>query len=184
MIKKINTFPKFYMEKRAKEGDAKNRALISILSTVDSDLPKEIHDMYGKVMTLRFDDIELSWVQMQTQELDEAYEGLTPFRGIDCAKIRLFIERVKDAGIDEIDIHCTAGVSRSGAVGVGIAMILDDENLMEETIMNNNILPNNYVLSKIHAELGTNIHMPMMKIYSAVMKRIELNKTKTILGGN
>ncbi|MGL5692355.1 MAG: hypothetical protein ACRDD8_16350 [Bacteroidales bacterium] len=172
------------MEKRAKEGDARKRILISILSTVDTELPNDITNEYSMVVPLRFDDIELSYKQIELEELDEAYDGLTAFKAIHAATVAYRVkEALKGGIIDEIDVHCTAGVSRSGAVAVGIAMFLNDEKLMEETVMNNNILPNNYVLSMMHTHVGTHIHMPIMKIYSLVNKRMEMNKTKTILGG-
>ena len=46
-----------------------------------------------------------------------------------------------------IHINCTAGISRSGAIALGIAMYYNDKELYWETLKNNMIIPNDYILS-------------------------------------
>ena len=59
-------------------------------------------------------------------------------------QIMYFITKHKGKNIH---INCTAGISRSGAVALGIALAYNDEELFWDIVNKNMILPNEYILS-------------------------------------
>lgn len=59
-------------------------------------------------------------------------------------QIMYFISKHKGK---DIHVNCTAGISRSGAVALGIALAYNNEELFWDIVKNNHILPNEYILS-------------------------------------
>lgn len=54
-----------------------------------------------------------------------------------------------------MDVHCGAGVSRSSAVAIGIALLRDDKELLHSILKNNpSIKPNPRILSMFYINSG------------------------------
>lgn len=106
----------------------KNTVLISINNYKQSNLENNYEDC----LYLTFDDITF-----------KKYPFIL-FNKNHFNSIMSFIKKHKDK---DIYINCTAGISRSGAVALGIALALNDEDLFWDIVKNNMILPNEYILS-------------------------------------
>lgn len=133
----INIYPKYYVEND--RDYVKNRILISIIGDVESSLEMEVKDRYKDVLELRFCDLDF------VPSKDHDLYGLSVFDSEKYYKIKDFIEEYKN---ENIDIHCSAGVSRSSAVAIGICFIKNDIELFKNTIKNHkNMRPNELVLS-------------------------------------
>ena len=98
---------------------------------------------HENVLTLTFDDITDKDTDVLTQ-----YKGSRLFDTTDAKKIISFVEKNKDR---KFLIHCTAGISRSGAVGTFIQRVLGIgyKKFLKD---NPNISPNAYVLSVLMSE--------------------------------
>lgn len=127
---------KIYRKDEVELGLSNGDYLISILSTVETPLSDEIKSRYKKVLELRVDDIQ------------KDYEGLTLFSQEHKKQICDFLIGFYDYLNDEtIDIHCSAGVSRSPSVALGICVWEGDIGLAYRIIKENKyILPNEYIL--------------------------------------
>lgn len=90
------------------------------------------------VLELNFSDIEETWVK-------ELGPDFFLFSDEDAKKIVNFIKKYENSDIDEILIHCNAGVSRSTAVADAIAKYLGKDN----SIYFKNSKPNKYVYEKL-----------------------------------
>lgn len=82
----------------------------------------------------------------------------------DAISIKTFLERNKTENIEYINIHCTAGISRSGAVGTVLneyfnKFITNNERDYEWMYLygsEQNLIPNPYVMNILRTELGMN----------------------------
>lgn len=70
---------------------------------------------YENVLNLYFDDTETN-VEIYDDDINEVRE-LIPLSINDGRRIISFLEKIPN-GVDELIIHCKAGVSRSGAIGL------------------------------------------------------------------
>ena len=78
-------------------------------------------------------------------------EGLTEFKYIHFATIKRFVRET-----DKVDVHCGAGVSRSSAVAIGIALLRDDKELLHNILKSNTyIKPNPRILSIFYTNSGS-----------------------------
>lgn len=127
---------KIYRKDEVELGLSNGDYLISILSTVETSLSDEIKSRYKKVLELRVDDIQ------------KEYEGLTLFSKEHKKQICDFLIGFYDYLNEEtIDIHCSAGVSRSPSVALGICVWEEDIGLAYRIIKENKyISPNEYIL--------------------------------------
>lgn len=64
-----------------------------------------------------------------------------------------FLDQINDENIDTLVLHCAAGISRSGAVGLFANQYykLDHKEFMRD---NSRIIPNMYILSVLNEESG------------------------------
>lgn len=115
------------------ENPPSNTVLISISNSGQDDLKNNFIDC----LFLQFDDIKFE------------YDKHILFNKEHFDKIKNFVQKHKNK---DIYINCTAGISRSGAVALGIALILNDKDLYWETLENNTIYPNDYILSFFQVE--------------------------------
>jgi predicted protein tyrosine phosphatase len=122
-----------------------NWALISIIETpkipfLNPQREKILYNLNCKyLLKLAFGDVKPTY----------SYEDEILFNKDHARQIISFVNNLKE--IDTLVIHCHAGVSRSGAVGVFLAKYLnvDFEKFKEE---NKNISPNEYILDLLMEE--------------------------------
>lgn len=75
------------------------------------------------------------------------------FSKTDATTISRWFHSIKESRIEELVIHCHAGVSRSPAIGIAFGWFMDDESIIE-SILNKPVAPNILVLKKMAVELG------------------------------
>ncbi len=124
----------------------KESLFISIAGTYSSDY-HWFKDNHKNVLNLNFDDLDFrDWDLYHGQKLEGP--GKTFFDTKMADEIIKFIEDNKKTA-KNLYIHCTMGVSRSGAVGVTINDYYGDDNY--EMFMRNNpqISPNAFVKSRL-----------------------------------
>jgi len=146
----IKTYPKRIIENIT--DDCSNKLLISILSTVETPLRQSVKDKYKDVLELRFDDLPFDpklFNVLENKDAKESTEGLRICDYKDVYNISDFIDKwvLLNEDITEIRIHCSAGISRSGAVALGIAIKLYDDDLFKSVLENNSIYPNEKIVS-------------------------------------
>lgn len=152
---KLNTFSKQEMER----GDGKSRKLISILSSVETSLFENVKNKYDKVLELRFDDIPIP------------IEDYIIFNKEHLEQIREFVKDDED-----IDIHCSAGISRSTAVAIGICILKGNIAMMLDYLDRHHlIIPNDYILSMFRLELTKDNYDDRFHLYN-IYKIIQENR--------
>lgn len=119
-------------------------AIISINNTDDDLLLPFFKDNHENVLNLFFDDV--------TEDLyNDDFLICKAMTEDDAKKIIEFIDRNKDRNFI---VHCSAGISRSGAVGTFITEYLEkDYKLFKEH--NKHISPNHMVLSMLNKLIWT-----------------------------
>ena len=145
---KILAYPKFYFcENKYKLVEDQSVALISILNY--DDVEKVIEDIPGKSITLFFDDI--GHFDKIPDDLLNIYDKLILFNRDHAKKIIEFQKSLSDK-IEYIIIHCTAGVSRSGAIATFLQDIYHENDEDNEWFSKNNrhIIPNKHVLKVLN----------------------------------
>lgn len=127
---------KIYRKDEVEIGLSNGDYLISIISTVETPLSDNIKNRYKKVLELRIDDIQ------------KEYVGLTLFSQKHRKQICNFVYEFYEYMSEEtLDIHCSAGVSRSPAIAIGIGVWEEDIGLVYRIIKENKyISPNEYIL--------------------------------------
>ena len=121
-----------------------NEAFISILN---SDMPNSSYfdKDYPNVLRLVFDDITDREQEWQIMKGSKNTNELILFNRKHANKIIEFVEQNKH--VDTMFVHCTAGVSRSGAVGTFINDIAGEQTFFKFTNSNSQIKPNFYILA-------------------------------------
>lgn len=156
---KLNTFSK----QEIKRGDGKSRKLISILSSVETSLFENVKNKYDKVLELRFDDIPIP------------IEDYIIFNKEHLEQIREFVKDDED-----IDIHCSAGISRSTAVAIGICILKGNIAMMLDYLDRHHlIIPNDYILSMFRFELTKDNYDDRFHLYN-IYKIIQENRKKSL----
>lgn len=156
---KLNTFSKQEIER----GDGKSRKLISILSSVETSLFENVKNKYDKVLELRFDDIPIP------------IEDYIIFNKEHLKEIKEFVKEDED-----IDIHCSAGISRSTAVAIGICILKGNINMMLDYLNRHHlIIPNDYILSMFRIELTKDNYDDRFHLYN-IYKIIQENRKKSL----
>jgi predicted protein tyrosine phosphatase len=151
MIKKIIVVPRLIIEDYIKEDSAdywNNWALISI-STSEEEIVANKDILLHKGC---IDYIECVFADITKKEQEEfRMDHLEVFSEKTAKKIIGFIDRIKD-NVDILVVHCDAGVSRSGAVGVFACryLKLDEKEFRRQ----NSVLPNMYVLQVLNEASG------------------------------
>lgn len=118
-----------------------SEAFISILNSDQPDSSYFDKD-YPNVLRLVFDDVtdeEFKRVSEQTQR------ELTLFSAEQAKQVLSFLENNKH--VDTLYVHCTAGVSRSGAVGTIANDFYGKETFFEFTQSNPYIKPNYFIVA-------------------------------------
>jgi len=137
-------------------------ALISIYSSppeqlVTDDKVELMHRMNCKsILNLCFGDVTKEQFERIKDVTPKALDhGLRLFDETDAQKILDFVKVVNDEPIGTLVVHCDAGISRSGAVGLFISRLLGlDEKEFRKT--NRIIHPNNYVYGVLTEVSGMN----------------------------
>lgn len=156
---KLNTFSKQEIERE----DGKSRKLISILSSVETSLFENVKNKYDKVLELRFDDIPIP------------IEDYIIFNKEHLEQIREFVKDDED-----IDIHCSAGISRSTAVAIGICILKGNIAMMLDYLDRHHlIIPNDYILSMFRFELTKDNYDDRFHLYN-IYKIIQENRKKSL----
>lgn len=157
---RLSTFSK----REIKRGDGKSRKLISILSSSGCPLFDKIKDSYDEVLELRFDDIPIP------------IEDYILFNKEHLEQIRDFV--VKED--EDIDIHCSAGISRSTAVAIGICILKGNIAMMLDYLDRHHlIIPNDYILSMFRLELTKDNYDDRFHLYN-IYKIIQENRKKSL----
>lgn len=92
-------------------------AIISIRCFTDKTLPKiSLTDYVTDILFLRFDDLEAT----------DKYKTFMTYE--DAEAVRDFVQKVKDK-VEQIVVHCDAGVSRSAGVAAAIGKYLNDDDM-------------------------------------------------------
>jgi predicted protein tyrosine phosphatase len=127
---------KIWRKDEVELGFSKGDYLISILSTHETPLSDEVKSRYKEVLELRIDDIQ------------KEYDGLTLFSMEHRQQVMKFVHGFYEYMSEEtLDVHCSAGVSRSPSVALGICVWEGDIGLAYRVIKENKyILPNEYIL--------------------------------------
>lgn len=108
-------------------------------------------------MSSCFHDISLETYNRLKKSYPDSKKNLYVFKKGHAKKILKFIDRINsDKQTTILIVHCDAGISRSGAVGIFACryLKLDETRFRKE----NNILPNSYVydilcnISQLHAD--------------------------------
>ena len=118
MIKKIKILPRSMMEEFVKVGECdmkdSNWNLVSIYGDGDGELLTEANKKSLQNLGCK-DSISLNFFDIINRE---QYPGGILFRKSQAEQIVAFIDKLQEQEEDSILIaHCTAGISRSGAVG-------------------------------------------------------------------
>jgi len=157
MIKGVKVWSKLEMADMLKAGIAKHieRGDVAIISILDTDADV-LCPFHQNVLTLHFDDVT---PKMAFQYNDGMYENMdNPDRKLlaltanQAEKIFSFINEVKNREEKvNLFVHCSAGISRSGAVGK-FAAEFSEIDLYKFHEQNPNIMPNGWVESMLWQE--------------------------------
>lgn len=101
-------------------------------------------------LSIRFADLTKKELEkLDIDKKDDKQKDYKLFDEIDAQKIIDFIVDINKKDIPVLIIHCAAGISRSGAIGLFICRYfdLDEEQFREE---NKYILPNFYILNVLN----------------------------------
>lgn len=134
-----------------------NKCVIISINSLENDSTYfYFNDKIIDILPLYFNDIERDYG-----------ESLAP-RPKDLAGLKDFIDKYKQE-VEEIIVHCAAGISRSSAVAAAICQYLD---LDEENIIwaNHQYIPNKLVYKLTIAELGLELCESQFDYYLAVNK--------------
>lgn len=135
---------------------------VAIIEIFNSDIQEDLTNRFGiedefnyrnnlasamvsgsNVLHLVFDDI----IGERSVTIDEESKNLTPFRFFHATSIIWFL--IRNINCEKFIIHCSAGISRSGAVGKFIFDFLNEQFNVEFPEMNN-IHPNGHVLDLLN----------------------------------
>ena len=120
-----------------------NKCIIISINSLDND----------KTYLYKNDNI-LGIQYLYFNDIERDYEGCIAPKQKDFFGLKLFIDTFKDnEELEEIIVHCAAGISRSSAVAAAICKYLDIDEL--ETIWNKSCyIPNTLVYKLAKQELG------------------------------
>lgn len=113
-------------------------------------------------------------LKLNFNDIDRPYNNLEP-KQENLVGLKAFIDKFKnDSEIEEIIVHCAAGISRSSAVAAAICQYLDLDEL--NIIWNNpNFVPNSLVYKLALKELGLEWNEAQFAYYLA-MNKLERDK--------
>lgn len=164
MIKTITVVPRICIEDmiKYKQKPFENWALISLwsekelLTQSNTEVLKELS--CKNMISIRFTDLtkdEYDRVKDEYERTKKSRKNIILFEQQHARTIIDFIDEIKN-NVDELVVHCHAGISRSGAVGLFICRYLQlDENEFRQ--LNAGIGPNFYILSVLNEESGINV---------------------------
>ena len=159
MLKTIRILPRLHVEyiieKKVHLSD--KWALISIWSEDELLTPDKIEMLNElsckKTLSVKFSDLTKDEYE---RVIKENKKTVFLFEQQHARAIINFVNEIKD-DVDELIVHCRAGISRSGAVGLFVCRYLQlDENEFRK--INTGIRPNFYILSVLNevSEINTN----------------------------
>lgn len=171
---KIFTYPKIGIEQEYRNGiDNSENVLISILSSVDTPLSNEVKSSYKHVLELRFDDLPFNISFKEENDSESEFYQMISFAFYHYARVYKFIKYNLKNFDGNIKVHCTAGISRSGAVAIGISLIKKDFALYRQIMQDNEIIPNQLVLSYFIQNLvgSDNYWFNLIDVYKTILRR-------------
>ncbi len=118
-----------------------DKAFISILNS-DTPNASYFNKDYSNVLRLIFDD---ATEEENENRIKKGLKELQLITTEQCKSLLSFIEQNKH--VETFYVHCSAGVSRSGAVGVFINDLFGEESYFEFANSNPIIKPNYYILA-------------------------------------
>ncbi|MGL4950183.1 MAG: hypothetical protein ACRC5M_07345 [Anaeroplasmataceae bacterium] len=142
-MRTIRTFPKEYIEKVFTRQMANEKILISITSTCETPLEDKYKNMFKDSISIVCDDLGFYVSHKHNTKEISDFNGMRNFSENDVETIDTFVKKYPKA---DIVVHCQAGVSRSGAVAVGITMMEDNFEEYRDVLLNNSISPNELIL--------------------------------------
>lgn len=114
----------------------------------DGDLPPlDNQKQYKGILELYFYDLRVTEDEWRNRGL----EKYPIFTDLQAFQLFSFIENHKKA--DSFVIHCGAGVSRSPAIAIGVAIYLGDTDLANRIMDSNKYSPNQHVLDVINKKM-------------------------------
>lgn len=139
-----------------------------IISINDTGYNTVIYDNEHIVDTLKlwFDDI---WLK------EHEIKDLRLMRKTDAIKIKMFIDTYKDK-VNNILIHCTAGISRSGAVGCAISRYLNGDD--SYLLATGRYIPNKHVYKLMCETFGLDYSEELFKEKMRIRNKGNKNNLK------
>jgi predicted protein tyrosine phosphatase len=96
-------------------------------------------------------------LRLNFNDIDREFKGLEP-KSKNFIGLKEFIDKYKDDNeVEEIIVHCHAGISRSSAMALAIATYLNMDDFLNTTLNDSSYKPNKLVYELALNELGINI---------------------------
>lgn len=121
--------------------ESSKAAIIRISDKIDI-LPKLLYD-YFLTYGIEFYDV---------RQLMRLPSNWNPFSPSDAELIHKWFQQIKENNIEELVIHCHAGVSRSSAIGIAFGWFMNDNSIIDD-IFKRPVAPNTLVLKRMAVEL-------------------------------
>lgn len=119
------------------------RVLPRIAVDTKNQIDKVLISIYGKGET-KLENKYFDCLYLKIDDITYNYPDYTLFNKKHFAQIVYFFNKYKNK---DIDIHCTAGISRSGAIALGLCLLMNDRDKYFNILNNSFILPNEYILA-------------------------------------
>lgn len=114
----------------------------------DGDLPPlDNQNQYKGILELYFYDLRITEKEWKDRELEQ----YPIFTDLQAYQLFSFVRQHK--GADSFVIHCGAGVSRSPAIAIGVAIYFWDTDLAKKIMDSNRYSPNQHVLDVINKKM-------------------------------
>lgn len=114
----------------------------------EGDLPTlDNQNQYKGILELYFYDLRITEKEWKDKELEQ----YPIFTDLQAYQLFSFVKQHKRA--DSFVIHCGAGVSRSPAIAIGVAIYLGDTDLAKRIMNSNRYSPNQHVLDVINKKM-------------------------------
>jgi predicted protein tyrosine phosphatase len=107
-------------------------------------------------------------IRLEFNDVDREFKGLEP-KQKDFIGLKDFIDKYKNSDeVEEIIVHCHAGVSRSSATAIAIAKYLDNNSFIEEVLNSSLYSPNELVYRLALNEFGIEINEEEIQRYRKI----------------
>ncbi|PLS18870.1 hypothetical protein CVD28_00270 [Bacillus sp. M6-12] len=107
-------------------------------------------EQYVDVLKVSFHDLtDKQLSSILEREPEAPYQTITKEQAIE---ILSFIQKCKDC--DKVIIHCSAGISRSSAVAIGVTRFLQDKEREKSIRDSDNYIPNETIVDRLIESIG------------------------------